>query len=134
MENNVFNDLLATKSIELDSIELFSKHTRDKKDLEVKFDKNSGVIFIPDYYIGHEEYVDGRYKDITHLKFNEFENFEDQEDSERRVTQFKNFIFKKNICDFGCGKGSFLRLANEYASKVYGVEIQKNYLNLLKKK
>ena len=133
VENNVLNDLLATQSIELDSIELFSKHTRDKKDLEVKIDKNSGVIFIPDYYIGHENYVDGLYKNITHLKFHEFENFEDQEDSERRVTQFKNFIFKKNICDFGCGKGSFLRLANECASKVYGVEIQKNYLNLLKK-
>lgn len=131
MKTNVVNDLIETGSISTEHIELFSKHTRDKRNLEVKIDKISGVIFIADYYVGKTEFIQGNYKEYNEYKFDDFENHEDKEDSERRVKQFKKYILNKNICDFGCGKGSFLRLANDYASKVFGVEIQENYLNLL---
>ena len=132
MKTNVFNDLIDTCSVKVENIEIFSKKTRDNENLEVKVDKNSGVIFIDDFFVGSSEYFDGHYKNnLNNYNFNEFESFEDKVDSERRIKYFDNFITNKKICDFGCGRGSFLRLARKNAKDVYGVEIQKNYLDLL---
>ena len=134
MKSNVLNNLIESGSINLDTVKLFSKHTRDNPDLNVYIDTNSGVIFIKDFFVGHNEYQSGSYKnDSRNLDFNEYENYEDKQDSERRLTDFKDYINNKKVCDFGCGKGSFLRLAKEHANSVYGVEIQENYISLLEK-
>lgn len=37
------------------------------------------------------------------------------------------------MLDFGCGQGGFLRLAQNYAQKVYGVELEETSRNLLNK-
>lgn len=135
MKNNVLNDLISTGSINKDTIEIFSSHTRDNSNLNVKIDNSSGggVIFIEDFFVGNLEYQDGNYKENSNkFRFDEFESYEDKQDSKRRVNDFKQYIKDKNVCDFGCGKGSFLRLAREYSNSLYGVELQKNYINLLK--
>ena len=94
MKSNVLNDLIESGSINLDTVKLFSKHTRDNPDLNVYIDTNSGVIFIKDFFVGHNEYQSGSYKnDSRNLDFNEYENYEDKQDSERRLTDFFN-IFK----------------------------------------
>ena len=132
MKTNIYNDLLKTKSLDPANVEIFSKSTRDKKNLIVKIDKISGVIFIEDYFVGNSEYFEGvKGSLIENQNFDDYENFEDREDSLRRIQHFKNMILNKDICDFGCGRGSFLKLAKKYARKVHGVEIQKNYLSLL---
>ena len=135
MKTDIFNDLISTSSISEDNIEIFSSHTRDNSNLNVKIDNSSGggVIFIEDFFVGNLEYQDGNYKENSNkLRFDEFESYEDKQDSKRRVNDFKQYIKDKNVCDFGCGKGSFLRLAREYSNSLYGVELQKNYINLLK--
>jgi 2-polyprenyl-3-methyl-5-hydroxy-6-metoxy-1,4-benzoquinol methylase len=132
MKTNVLNDLITTGSINKETIEIFSKNTRDNSNLNVNVDTTSGVIFIEDFYVGHVEYEKGNYKEnSSNLEFNEFENYEDKEDSKRRVDDFKDYIKDKKVCDFGCGKGSFLRLAREYSNNLYGVELQGNYASLL---
>tara|TARA_B100001094_G_scaffold243714_1_gene239827 strand:+ start:1922 stop:2800 length:879 start_codon:yes stop_codon:yes gene_type:complete len=132
MKTNVLNDLITTGSVNKDTIEIFSNHTRDNSNLKVNIDNTSGVIFIEDFYVGHVEYQKGNYKEnLSNLEFNEFENYEDKEDSKRRVDDFKDYIKDKKVCDFGCGKGSFLRLAREYSNSLYGVELQENYASLL---
>ena len=132
MKTNVLNDLITTGSINKETIEIFSKNTRDNSKLNVNIDTTSGVIFIEDFYVGHVEYEKGNYKEnSSNLEFNEFENYEDKEDSKRRVDDFKDYIKDKKVCDFGCGKGSFLRLAREYSNSLYGVELQENYASLL---
>ena len=132
MKTNVLNDLITTGSINKETIEIFSKNTRDNSNLNVNIDTTSGVIFIEDFYVGHVEYEKGDYKEnSSNLEFNEFENYEDKEDSKRRVDDFKDYIKDKKVCDFGCGKGSFLRLAREYSNSLYGVELQENYASLL---
>ena len=135
MKTDIFNDLISTSSISEDNIEIFSSHTRDNSNLNVKIDTSTGggVIFIEDFFVGNLEYQDGNYKENSNkLQFDEFESYEDKQDSKRRVNDFKQYIKDKNVCDFGCGKGSFLRLAREYSNNLYGVELQKNYISLLK--
>ena len=135
MKTDVLNDLISTGSISKDTIEIFSSNTRDNSNLNVKIDNSSGggVIFIEDFFVGNLEYQDGNYKENSNkLRFDEFESYEDKQDSKRRVNDFKQYIKDKNVCDFGCGKGSFLRLAREYSNNLYGVELQKNYISLLK--
>ena len=135
MKTDVLNDLISTGSISEDNIEIFSSHTRDNSNLNVKIDTSTGggVIFIEDFFVGNLEYQDGNYKENSNkLRFDEFESYEDKQDSKRRVNDFKQYIKDKNVCDFGCGKGSFLRLAREYSNSLYGVELQKNYISLLK--
>jgi len=40
----------------------FHKGTRDNPNIDVYRDKNSGVIYIKDFYVGEEEYVSGEYR------------------------------------------------------------------------
>lgn len=44
-------------------------------------------------------------------------------DDYRRSIKFKNLILDKEILDFGCGAGGFLKLVNNKAKNIYGVEI-----------
>lgn len=45
-----------------------------------------------------------------------------QEDTTRRLEQFKPVLAGKRLLDVGCGAGSFLMAAREYAQSVAGVE------------
>ena len=112
------------------NIEVFSKHTRDNNKLKVFKDKKSGVIFIDDYYVGINEYMDGKYKEKLVPKIKTTKRiFEENIDSIRRVKKYTQFVADKDICDFGCGSGEFLKRIQPYANKIYGVEPQ-NDLNI----
>lgn len=112
------------------NIELFSKHTRDNNKLKVFKDKKSGVIFIDDYYVGINEYMDGKYKAKLVPKIKTTKRiFEENIDSIRRVKKYTQFVADKDICDFGCGSGEFLKRIQPYANKIYGIEPQ-NDLNI----
>lgn len=125
MNTSILDDLLKVNAINEKNIEIFSKSTRDNKNILVKRDSKSSVIFIDDFYIGDDEYIDGFYK---HDADTFFYNSEDASDSERRFEQFKRFIVNKDICDFGFGKGTFLKMSKNYAKTLSGIEFQKNYL------
>ncbi len=112
------------------NIEVFSRHTRDNNKLKVFKDKKSGIIFIDDYYVGINEYRDGKYKAKLVPKIETTKRiFEENIDSIRRVNKYAQFVADKDICDFGCGSGEFLKRIQPYANKIYGVEPQ-NDLNI----
>lgn len=109
-------------------VELLSDKTRDNPNLNVYKDSVSGVIFIEDYYVGDDEYVSGDYrKRPKPLTKSIGGDYEDITDSERRFKSYRQFLTAKDICDFGCGAGSFLKLAKPVAKTVFGVELQQNY-------
>lgn len=111
-----------------DRVELFSNKTRDSLNLNVFRDSTSKVIFIDNHYVGDGEYESGEYrKQSTPLIKSTGINYEDIADNERRYNSYRQFITAKDICDFGCGAGSFLKRAQPIAKSVCGVELQKNY-------
>jgi len=52
-----------------------------------------------------------------------------KKDDHRRFESLKKKIKDKNILDFGCGNGGFLRLARNAAKKAEGIELQENLQN-----
>ena len=109
-------------------VELFSSKTRDNPNLNVYRDTISNVIFIDNHYVGDSEYESGEYrKQPKPLTKSAGRDYEDITDSERRYNSYQQFITAKNICDFGCGAGSFLKRAQPISKSVCGVELQKNY-------
>ena len=53
------------------------------------------------------------------------------EDGRRRATQFKKILNKKDILDFGCGWGEFLKNIKNYKS-LSGIELRKECINHIK--
>ena len=113
--------------------EIFSEFTRDLP-INVYRDSSSGVIYIKDFYVGDDVYVNGDYRksDIKSLN-DSSSNYEDEEDTNRRISDFKQLISNKRLVDFGCGKGSFLRKALPFAADVAGIELQEDFRRELRK-
>jgi len=110
------------------NIEIFSESTRDVIGLKVFRDKHTGVIFIDAYDEDKTIYPDEKDED-TGLSI-----FEDTLDLQRRLNDYRQFVFNKDILDFGCGKGDFLLKVQSSAKSVRGVEIDKKYLTFLNSK
>lgn len=107
---------------------MLSNRTRDNPKLNVYTDTASNVIFIDDYYCGDDEYVSGEYrKQPKPLTKTLVRDYEDITDSERRFLAYRQLITSKNICDFGCGSGSFLKLSQFFAQSAVGIELQQNF-------
>lgn len=100
---------------------IIHKGTRDIKNIDVLKCNNCGAVRLSSF----EQIYDGFYensgmrenKEITKLT-------EESRDDVRRATYFMKDYFDKSILDFGCGKGGYLKLAKNYASKVAGVELE----------
>lgn len=128
----IFNVL---KSLDLTSestAKIFSESTRDIENLKVFKDSQSDIIFIDDFFVGDDVYNDGKYRkeEITASSA----SAEDLADCKRRASDFSDFYHNKVICDFGCGKGTFLSNTLERTKKSFGVEIQENYARDLNQK
>ena len=133
-ENNLENSskirdtLLRLGAIKNEHVEIFSKNTRDKNNLVVYKDNKSKVIFIDEYYVGDNEYKSGDYRTKPDpLMPSTNVDLEDLLDTQRRYKKFEQFITNKNICDFGCGEGNFLRVSKPFVKSLVGIELQKNF-------
>lgn len=113
------------------TVEIFSHSTRDVKNLKVFKDKISGVIFIDDYFVGNNVYFKGEYRKEESTASTA--SCEDAMDCKRRSTDFLSYYKDRVICDFGCGRGSFLSKTIDQTIKSYGVEIQDDYAIALNK-
>ena len=111
---------------------LFNDRTRDVDGLKVWKDRASGVVYIDDFYTGEETYVDGGYRDDKQLtRLAGAPDYEGFADAERRFDSSLQFVAGKKIIDFGCGRGDYLRLVQDYCVSVCGVELQENYVAAL---
>lgn len=126
METGVFNLLNALGQTSDETRHIFSEGTRDNPNLTVWRDRVSGVIFIDDHYVGDEEYSSGAYRNSEF--YTGKTDFERTADCKRRVDDYRQYYVGKNVCDFGCGAGDFLRSVKDNCKSVVGVELQQDYL------
>lgn len=125
-------DLLSVGAIQNENIEIYSESTRDNSKLKVFRDTASKVIFIEDFYIGDSEYSSGEYRNnYSELNSINDEEFENILDTNRRFNSLKQLIANKDILDFGCGKGSFLKKIQSLAKSSEGLELQKSFAEYL---
>jgi SAM-dependent methyltransferase len=114
-------------AIREDRVELFAPRTRDVDPLPVWRDPDSGVIFIDGHYVGDGTYRSGAYRgEAKPLGAGADASPEDRADSRRRMDAFRPLVAGRRICDFGCGTGGFLRLAQGEAARAVGVELQED--------
>ena len=117
--------LLKIGSISEDSVAVFSSRTRDNQNLKVYKDINTDVIFIDDYYIGDEEYINGTYRASQRINDGMI-SYEELSDTNRRIKSLKPLLYGKKICDFSCGACALLKSVRPFVSSFQGVEIQSN--------
>lgn len=110
--------------------EVFSDRTRDRADVPVFRDKQSGVIYIDGFYGGDEVYEDGAYRQ-TNLKITGARDYEIVRDAERRSKAYQQYVCGKNVLDFGCGDGAFLFAVRHEAGSLCGIELQQDYIDAL---
>ena len=116
--NPIFNLLLKLNLIKKKNLEIFSNETRDIN-IKVLSDKVSKVIFLEKiktnnlYYRFKKKMVHGD-KIKVFTKDKTIITKRTQEDKSR-FNNFKKYVIGKDVCDFGCGNGSFLKLINKYS-------------------
>ncbi len=133
----IFETLKSIGVASEDGKTLFAARTRDNENLKVWRDSRSRVIYIDDYYVGDGEYLSGEYREAEKAgptpEMAE-STYEDAEDTDRRLFDYKQFYAGRSICEIGFGNGSFLLGAQHSASRVGGVELQASCLSSLREK
>ena len=143
MNNPIVDELIKLKLISKLNLIPLSNRTRDKN-IKVIKDLKSKIIFLEKYITSTEYYSSLKYKyddketkdkskrKIANIK-TLFGNIKTPiiEDDLRRVDQFKKYLKNKDILDFGCGWGGFLRNIKNYKS-LNGVELRKECLDYIK--
>ena len=143
MKNPIFNELIKLKLISKKNLITLSNKTRDKK-IKVLKDLKTKIIFLEKYLTFGNYYPSLRYNDddmkVTEKSKKKIANINTIsgniktpmiDDDYRRAHQFKKYLRNKDILDFGCGWGGFLRNIKNYKS-LSGVELRnecKNYIN-----
>lgn len=109
---------------------IYNNRTRDNSELPVWKDAISSVIFIDDYYVGDDAYNEGAFRQ-AHAAQGFSSSLERKRAAQRRLEETEQYIVGKNILEFGCGAGDYIRKASKYAKSTVGVELEKNFVNQL---
>ena len=115
-----------------DKFELIHHGTRDIKNVDVYKCMCCGGNQLSSF----DHITQGFYEHSGMYQNNNIKNLSNEAaitDDLRRITMFAQDFMGKTLLDFGCGQGGFLRLAQNYAQKVYGVELEETSRNLLNK-
>lgn len=142
MKNPIFNELIKLKLVSKLNLITLSNKTRDKK-IKVKKDLKTKIIFLDKYITSNAYYSslkyddqDKKYKKHSKTKITNVQTFSRNiktpiiEDDYRRAVQFKKYLKNKDILDFGCGWGGFLRNIKNYKS-LSGVELRKECIHYI---
>jgi len=76
----------------------FHKGTRDNPNIDVYRDKNSGVIYIKDFYVAEEEYESGEYRNDSAAltdKKSQYKDYERANDCARRTESLRQFYIRR---------------------------------------
>ncbi|MES0879347.1 class I SAM-dependent methyltransferase [Roseibium sp. SCP14] len=127
---SIFKTLSAIGVASENSREVFATGTRDRDDVTVFRDQLSGVIYIDGFYGGDEIYEDGNYRTVN-LAASGARDYEIVRDATRRSSAYRPFVCGRQVLDFGCGDGAFLRKVQDETLSCCGVELQKDYVRAL---
>ena len=143
MKNPIYDELIKLKLIKKLNLITLNNKTRDKK-IKVIKDLKTKIIFLEKYITTNDYYSSLKYKDDdrkvsdkSKRKIANVKTFSGNiktpiiEDDYRRVNQFIKKLKNKDILDFGCGWGGFLRNIKNYKS-LSGVELRKECINFIK--
>jgi len=143
MKNPIFNELIKLKLISKSNLMILSNKTRDKK-IKVIKDLKTKIIFLEKYITTNDYYSSLNYKDDdrkvsdkSKRKIANIKTFSGNiktpiiEDDYRRASKFKKNLKNKDILDFGCGWGGFLRNIKNYKS-LSGIELREECINFIK--
>ena len=143
MKNPIYDELIKLKLIKKLNLITLNNKTRDKK-IKVIKDLKTKIIFLEKYITTNEYYSLLKYKDDdrkvsdkSKRKIVNVKTFSGNiktpiiEDDYRRASQFEKNLKNKDILDFGCGWGGFLRNIKNYKS-LSGVELRKDCINFIK--
>ena len=143
MKNPIFDELIKLKLISKLNLITLSNKTREKK-IKVIKDLKTKIIFLEkyisttDYYSSLKDRVDNRkVSDKSNEKISNIKTFSGNielpriDNDNRRAVQFNKILKNKDILDFGCSWGSFLKKVKNYKS-LSGVELRKECINFIK--
>ena len=143
MKNPIYDELIKLKLIKKLNLITLNNKTRDKK-IKVIKDLKTKIIFLEKYITTNEYYSllkfkddDRKVSDKSKRKIANVKTFSGNiktpiiEDDYRRASQFEKNFKNKDILDFGCGWGGFLRNIKNYKS-LSGVELRKECINFIK--
>jgi len=128
--SSIFDTLSALGVASLEQREILSHSTRDREDLAVYRDRQSGVIYIDGFYAGDETYEEGSYRKVN-LETLGSRDYEVVCDAERRASAYRPYVTGRRIVEFGCGDGAFLFKVRAETRSCCGVELQRDYVHLL---
>ena len=132
MRNPIFNELIKLKLVKKSNVFTLSIKTRDKK-IKVLKDKKSKIIFLEKYTLNNKYFssLENPYEKKKKIK-NQTIKIKTSlgihktliiDDDYRRVSQFEKLSKKKDVLDFGCGWGGYLRTLKSCKS-YSGIEIR----------
>ena len=144
MKNPIFDELIKLKLISKLNLITLSNRTRDKK-IKVIKDLKTKIIFLEKYITTNEYYSSLKYNDddrkFLDKSIKKIANVKTSsgnikipfiEDDYRRAVQFEKNLKNKDILDFGCGWGGFLRNVKNYKS-LSGIELRNECINYIQK-
>ena len=136
--NPIYSELKKYKLISDENLVKISSSTRDKK-ISVYRDKKTKLIFLEKYICDNNYYSTVKYlnnnlktKNSNVKTSTKTIKVLDLEDDERRSRQFKNILHNKNVLDFGCGWGGFLKNISSPKS-LSGVELREECIEYIDK-
>jgi 2-polyprenyl-3-methyl-5-hydroxy-6-metoxy-1,4-benzoquinol methylase len=127
---SIFQTLSAIGVADETNKEIFATGTRDRDDVTVYRDRLSGVIYIDGFYGGDEVYEVGDYR-MVNLTASGARDYEIVRDAERRSSAYRRYVCGRDVVDFGCGDGAYLRSVQHETASASGVELQRDYVNAL---
>lgn len=135
IKNPIYFELKKLNLISDKNLDVINGKTRDKK-IKVIIDKKTKIIFLEKYITTNKYYSSLKHKDdkrqIIEKSKGLFANVKTRrgsiriaslDDDNRRRVQFKRILKNKNILDFGCGWGGFLKNLKNYKS-LSGIELR----------
>ena len=141
MKNPIIDELKRLKLISKLNLSTISNKTRDKN-IKVIKDLKTKIIFLEKYITSTKYYSSLKHKDHDRKDKNLKKKIVNVktlsgkirtpiiEDDYRRANQFKKYFKNKNILDFGCGWGGFLRNVKNSKS-LNGIELRQECLNFI---
>ena len=140
--NPVYFDLMKYNIINDNNIKVFSNKTRDSN-IKVFQDKKEKIIFLSEHKTGINYYKKVKTHDtrpVSYLskkkmnyvftsKGNIITKYLD--DDRRRKNKFNKLFLGKDVLDFGCGWGNFLKMLKKTKSKS-GIEVGEAFLKFIK--
>ena len=145
IKNPIWQELKNLKLITDANLIKINNNTRDKK-IKVLQDKISKVIFLEKYFTNTDYYSSLKnYNDIRKVSEKSKRKIANVktslgniktpiiDDDLRRAKQFSKLLKNKDVLDFGCGWGGFLKIIKN-AKSISGIELSNQEINYIKKK